>query len=475
MFFAFLALACSPPAPVATPAALSAFGYEDVRFDLAQVELSSPVVGVEVGGVAAFHLRPESDAITVTVQGSPVSGEVPVALLLEDGSTAVFDKAFVYEEPAADIGELWSLGASVAMGVQGGGIAQRGQLLAPSAQVARQLGLFHPLPLFVPDLLPNIDPSEVGAAPGCEIPDLGGVATSSASHAFKLMEDPDSEGPNLRLGREDPNLMARNLSVAGTRMEELLDGYSDEDFTQQFLAHLVLQPEQPLFDPVTVQQVDVLDAATPGVVLLPDFIGNDLVDAILASDVLDPSLAHGPDEVGGILNDLVDRLAATGAEVFAANMPLLSTTPLAMDLARSMVRDGSSEAEVQDLLDRIDAKVTALNDALAAAADRHPNVHLVDAAGEVQRVADGVLVGDEQVGTWKFGGLISSDGIHFSDTGSAMLANGFLDAMADELGIDAPRVDLEPMLAGDPYAPNNLTAAGIDAVRCDIGLTPSAP
>ncbi len=450
-------LGCTAPNLDATPSTASSFGYVDVTFTVDDVN-AADIASVQVGGIPAYDLRPGDGAITVTVQGSPVSGSVPVVFLLSDGESLTYDDAFTYEPPLADLGEVWAVGASVAMGAQGGAVDQWGQLRSPSAVVARQLGAYHPLPLLVTPFMPLIGAGDIGPAPECEVPDLDGFANTAAALALAVMEA--SDGPDFRLARVSPDLQPQNTSVAGTNMTELADGYDAGDFGQQFLAHLVLDPGAALLDPVRVQQLDVLEQGDPGIILLPDLIGNDLIDAVKASDVLDPSLARGPDQVGERLDTLIDGFAATGAQVFVANMPWLSTTPLAHDVARGMIEGGTPASEVDALMAEIDTITAELNDHLAAAGARHDNVHVIDAAAQVQEMVAGVQVGAETLTPDKFGGLISTDGVHFSDTGYALMANGFLDAIEDELGVSAPRADLEAVLATDRFSPAALSESG---------------
>jgi hypothetical protein len=59
-----------------------------------------------------------------------------------------------------------------------------------------------------------------------------------------------------------------------------------------------------------------------------------------------------------------------------------------------------------------------------------------------------------------FGGLLSLDGLHFSDTGYALLAAEFAEAINAALGTRIPELDLGAVMAEDPYSVERLRAAG---------------
>src|SRR5690606_14452507 len=113
------------------------------------------VWAADLGGLRVYDLHAEGDALTFHVQGAPQPGPADLVLHTADGDRVVRD-AFVYDPPLADVGTLAAVGASLTMGVQGGVPSQRGALMSPSAQVARALGVHHPLPLLVDGLFPSI-------------------------------------------------------------------------------------------------------------------------------------------------------------------------------------------------------------------------------------------------------------------------------------------------------------------------------
>ncbi|HSQ68184.1 MAG TPA: hypothetical protein VLM85_33470, partial [Polyangiaceae bacterium] len=110
----------------------------------------------------------------------------------------------------------------------------------------------------------------------------------------------------------------------------------------------------------------------------------------------------------------------------------------------------------------VQAIVAAYNAALAQSASRFPNVHVLDVATEASNIlTNGVDVNGVHLTGAKFGGLLSLDHMHFSDTGYAVLASFVIDALNAALGTKIPSVDLAAVNATDPFSPANLLAAGV--------------
>src|SRR5205807_499100 len=96
---------------------------------------------------------------------------------------------------------------------------------------------------------------------------------------------------------------------------------------------------------------------------------------------------------------------------------------------------GFSEADATGWLTTMRAQIVAYNDALRAEAIGHPRVHIVDLyTGVAKILSQGVVIGDETLKGVPFGGLLSLDSMHFSDTGYAVLANVMIEAINAALG-----------------------------------------
>ena len=202
------------------------------------------------------------------------------------------------------------------------------------------------------------------------------------------------------------------------------------------------------------------------------------------SATVDPELLTPADVMDEQLSELVDALAATGAEVFLTNMPHVTLLPIteekrlaaieaAVAAAAGVGGDTDAAAVAEEVavaarIAEVDAMADVYNEQLLTHAARHGNVHVVDFAGRVADVEQEPIVADgEELTIDKLGGLLSTDGIHFSDAGYAMVGNLVLDAIEAELGIAVPRADMAEVVRGDPYAPSALRDAGVEPDDCD--------
>lgn len=471
MLLVLLALACHPDDPAVdaisvSPAELSLFGYEAVQIDLSQTELDpAEILSASVGGIAAYDLAPDGEVLTLTVQGAPEAG--PAALILEDSAGEHrYEDALFYTAPLDPAFErLVVVGASLGMGVQSGVPNNHGQLHSPAAVLARQLGAYNPPPLLVDDLFRGIEAQDVGAPPDCAVPDVTALAASSASESLALMRDPESGEFGYQWGRVDPDIEVHNLSVGGSGVCDVVNGPGD--FGETFLSHLTYEPYAGLGDEVSNSQLDLARAMAPSLLVSFDMTGNDLIDMVLG-ETLDPSLATPEEEYSACLAEFLTA-AADADEVFLANAPDVNALPYAGQLAARLVADGTMSAEqVAALQAEVRATVQRYNSILEEQAAAYPNVHIVDVFSRVDTLrAEGLDAGDEHLEIGLLDGLISLDGVHFSDTGYAMLADLFVGAINGELGTAAPAVDLEAVLAQDPYSPDALRAEGLDPEACE--------
>ena len=86
-----------------------------------------------------------------------------------------------------------------------------------------------------------------------------------------------------------------------------------------------------------------------------------------------------------------------------------------------------------------------------------------DLKATVEEVREsGLDVGDVTLNAEAYGGLLSADGVHFSDVGYAIEANAFMDAMELAMGVSLERIDLASTFATDHHAPEALVEQGLD-------------
>lgn len=209
--------------------------------------------------------------------------------------------------------------------------------------------------------------------------------------------------------------------------------------------------------------------------------------------VTDAIIAHAAAQLGIPPSPLIAQNPAVAAQIGAATtaahqyaqaeiaqaglgpkgyflLPVLLTTTAAilqqqpvpqLNVAQNGVGEYISDAtavEVQQLN-------AAYNLAIAGAA-KQTGAALVDIAStfqnaEAARAAGQPVPVDAQGDTVTLqygGGFFSLDGLHPSNTGYAVIANGFIQAFDQTYGLQIPPVDVHSVYAADPYAPNNFPA-----------------
>jgi len=323
-------------------------------------------------------------------------------------------------------------------------------------------------------LFPALGPGDIGPPPACALPDAVKALLLAAGDVAVQLLDPETQCYTYRMGRVDPDLLPANVAAGNCSVDEMLHGVAADNIAGNFLGHLVYEPDAELLDPLDGAQIALVEAASPTLVISTDFFGNDILWGVALSDVVDPALARPEAEILAGIDETVDRLAATGAEVFLGNLPMVSLLPATKQKVDASLAAGLESGEVAARVQALDDLAATANGRLAQAAGRHGNVHVVDLEGWSRRIADeGLDVGGQSLGIRKFGGLVGLDGIHFTDTGYAVMANVFLEAIDAVLGTQTPRVDLEAVLVTDPESPAALAAAGVGsgcAVAGDAGV-----
>ncbi len=162
------------------------------------------------------------------------------------------------------------------------------------------------------------------------------------------------------------------------------------------------------------------------------------------------------------LEQVLATADATGAEVFLATGPDITVLPRYADKVAALEAAGFSESNATGWRTQLSQRVDRFNQILLEEVASHPKVHVVDMHAKVAEVwAGGVDVAGDHLTTRPLGGLLSLDSMHFSDTGYALLANGFIDAINQALGLKVPEVDVAAVHAQDPYSVQALRAAGL--------------
>ncbi len=448
------------------PSSASAFGYVPITLQLSQTDIEAQDIdALTVGGIPAIDLEvTESGDLTIMVQGHPQGGAVEIELS-RGGDTVPLGTCFTYDTPTEpELARVVAFGASLTQGVQCGVPSYQGSLMSPAAQVARQLGAYMPLPLLKPGLFPRISSEQIGPAPECRVPATADHIVGALSSVLPKFTDPDTGDFSFHNGLLSPELEPANLAVGNTIVGEMLHGPDQGNTGGVLLSHMVFDPHAEILDPVQGAQLDHVLDQSPSLILTTDLFGNDVIWGLGGGNQIDFSLSTPIDELRTNLADVLQVLADSGADVFLGTLPRPSVLPSAIDQGARSLEAGMTPAEISADIASVDELGAQANAALLELVEPYDNIHVVDLFGWAEEIAEnGLTVGTEQLGVQKFGGLVGLDGTHFTNTGYAVVANLYLEAINEWLGTDYPLVDLEAVLAADPESPAAIKSMGLDA------------
>jgi lysophospholipase L1-like esterase len=263
--------------------------------------------------------------------------------------------------------------------------------------------------------------------------------------------------------RVDPAIETRNVAIGGFRLSQVLRG-ADNVFGTG-MEHFVWDPmvdSAGLIEEPEEKMIDRVLAMKPRLIVTTDVYGNDYTNVDLGTDgIPDLSALTSVEAFRADLAILLKKLDETGAEVFMATGPDVTVLPPYSDKVQKLRDAGYSEQDATAWKDAIRARIQAYNAELLAQVKDRPRVHVIDLWTKVEEVmALGVDVGGQHLGPRPFGGLLSLDAMHFSDTGYAVLANEFVAAVNAHYGTDVPLIDVAEVLKTDPYSVEALRAAG---------------
>jgi hypothetical protein len=453
------------PPFTASPDHGTTFGQYDVTLTGDFTSLGD-ISQVTFAGIRAYDLRPIAGGITVTVQGAPDSG--PAQVTIQGAKGHATHSAFSYDPPATGVPTRWlAFGASLTQGFQSFGLNVHSQLSGVSGVIGRQAGVFLAIPLFAD-----------GVAPGFQFSDFTPACASTKQlnsifdNVLAALQDPSTGVVDLARGRVDPTLQPRNIAIGGSLVSDMLNGAQGP---LALIEHLVEDPtttkSNDILVPVAVSQLDHVEALDPDVGFVTDLMANDIDRSITGTD-LDASLATPVGTLAPLLNELAGRIGALHGQYFIANLAYETTLPSVAAIRAARIAAGTDTPQsFEEKVKQADALTDAYNDALAAAVAPYSNIHLVDFRGHVQMIAEtGVIAGGEWCTVAHFGGLLSLDDEHFTDTGYAVFANGFIEAINQQLGTAIPYADVDAIHATDALSPSKLRAAGFTCVPAPGGL-----
>lgn len=364
--------------------------------------------------------------------------------------------------PRADLSRLVVVGDSLSAGYQNGSLLGTQQVNGYAALVARQAGVSLPLPLIaapgIPNVLTLVDPGP---------PPVIGMA------------------PGVSTGRLDPTLQPMDLAVPGATVQDALATRPDpafDDFTDLVLGL------PGLLGGISASQVEWAEMLAPTTVIV--WLG--------ANDTLLPAASGDATGVTPVADfrqayaEVMTRLAATGAALVVANLPDVGVLPyfltaeevaglsgLPLTVVGPVLGLAEGDLVTPDALPLIGPVLTgavpgplppqvildageqqvirirtdAFNRIIAGEA-RRVGAALVDVHGLLAWAkARGIVVGGQRLTTDFLGGLFSLDGIHPTNTGYAIIANAFIQAMNARLHAGIPPVNVGAIERVDPLVP----------------------
>jgi lysophospholipase L1-like esterase len=349
--------------------------------------------------------------------------------------------------------------------------------------------------------------------------------------SFDLALLTEATGNDQQSRLDAPNYVyGANLAVNGAQLHDALyriaDPLSPPNYTSGDRIDVVLAPrtgatqvsaavsDGATFTTVWLGGNDFLNTLTKYGTVLHDFLGTLGVpyptDPLNVTDVTDQT--EFADDYAQLMNTLT---AVPGMKMAIANFPdlrhiagvldkqeltaLIGPNPMPDDamtselMAAALLFDdvgffGHDVWNVNMMSDPANywdaSEVAAINDAIngfnatiQAEAALH-DVALVDIHSVFAEVAEhGVMIGDWEVNAdWFVGNLgqkkasvFSSDGVHPSDIGHALIANAFIDAINDHYGTSLERfseAELKAVLDEDKFVDNDLDGR-IEGITCD--------
>ncbi|MBI3184373.1 MAG: hypothetical protein HYZ28_19745 [Myxococcales bacterium] len=456
-------LGCGPSGP--SPKEGSSFGHFEVRAESAELGSLAEPLAVSVGGIFAYRVtREDSRTVRFFVQGAPEPGAQEVWASSRRGGKVSLGQLH-YRPPAHPVFQrMVAFGASLTMGTQDGSISIHSQTYGPAAQLARAAGAYLSLPLVKEGFLPSLTHEDFDLAT-CRFKDSDVFSLLAKRASSELLPKlRDSEGAvHISYARVDPGLEVRNVAIGGFRVEHVLKGPGQLFATG--LEHFVWNPmattEELLYEPEE-KMIDRVEAMRPTLIVSTDLFGNDYNNVQLGAEgVPDLSALTPMESFRASLAEVLARLEGTGAEVFLATGPDATVLPQYDEKVQKLREAGYSEAEATSWREAIRRRIGEYNAELLAQVEGRPRFHVVDLHAKVAEVlASGLEVGETRLSSRPLGGLLSLDGMHFTDTGYAALANEFVRAINQSVGSQVPEIDLAAVLAEDANSVERLREAG---------------
>jgi hypothetical protein len=466
--------ATDPAAPSLTvePSSGSAFGHYEVTVTVPALDggLEGDVVlsigqqaspDAAVGQpVQAYNLQIDGNRISATVQGAPLPGPADVVVEVNGTELRRAQQAFTYAPPVTSQVRWLAMGASITQGIQSGGISTASQLYSPASQVARAAGAYLGLPLAKDGLIPPLSFDDFN--PDCSL--KPGADQIDALAILQLITDPMTHRADLRRARVDATLQdVRDVAVGGSKIDEVINGPSD---MKVVIANAIEDPGTTQISAQPLTQLEWAERLQPELVISADLYVNDIVPAIFASDndfVLDQITPR--DQFFASVDEFLARISAAAGQVFLANSPHLDYVVRVKIIHDNLIAGGATEDEFQQKLAAFNAIIDDYNAGFMSKVAAYQNISVMDFAGLLDSfIQGGKTVGGQQLTTEHFGGLVSLDDFHPTNTGYALIGNELITLINQKTGASIPSIDVDQVFASDPLSPMAIRAAGFTCV-----------
>ena len=385
-----------------------------------------------------------------------------------------------FAQKHTDLSRLVVVGDSLSAGFQNGSLLDVQQTHGYASLVANQAGTALPLPLIAAPGLPNVLTLVNPGPPPVILP-----------------------SPGVSAGRDNPILQPMDLAVPGANVQDALTTRPTPAFTS--ITDLVLGLPG-LLSGVSRSQVEWAENLAPTTVFV--WLGNN--DALSIVFTADPAILTPVAVFQAAYEDVVNRLAATGATLVVANIPDVTVIPYLTSsekvaaqtglplsavgpvlgigpgdfvtpdafplilprlvnpalgpLPANVVLDAPEVATVRSTIDAYNAIIAAQARAKGAAL-----VDIHDLLDQIQQ--KGFVLGGQRLTTDFLGGIFSLDGIHPTNTGYAIVANAFVKEVNQSFAAGIPPVSVEEIKKADPLV---LPGAGAPAFALEGHVSPDA-
>lgn len=353
------------------------------------------------------------------------------------------------------------VGDSLSAGFQNGSLLDTQQVHGYANLLAERAATPLPLPLIAPPGIPNVLKLLSLGPPPVIVP-----------------------APGMSPGRDNRLVQAFDLAVPGANVKDALSTRPNFPPTPPTILTDLILGLPGLIPPSNISrsQVEWAEALDPTTIVV--WLGNN--DALAAALAADPARLTSVTDFETAYGTVMDRLAATGATLVVANVPdvtviaaLVPAEEVAAEFVFSLpnaaLRIAAGDFVLVDAFPLIEpillnpslgplpagavlkaADATTIRttvdqyNAFIASEAEAKGAILVDIHGLLATIqAQGFLVGGQRLTTGFLGGVFSLDGVHPTNTGYAVVATEFIDAL-NLAGANIPPLSVEKIADADP-------------------------